>query len=97
MFVCIYTLVICALEDDEVTPNDDMVPEQTKPAEQVVVAIPGGAGTILAGSSICLQCRCCSKSSPGTCQTTTCSSSFKCDPSGKCKLVQDKCGCGGAK
>jgi hypothetical protein len=95
MCVYVYTLLVgCALEDDEVMP-EDMVPVQ-KPAEQVVVAIPGGADTIMAGSSICLQCRCCSKSNPRTCQMTTCSSSFRCDRSGKCNLVQDKCGCGGA-
>ncbi|CAL5072256.1 unnamed protein product [Urochloa decumbens] len=71
----------------------DMVPVRT-PAEQVVVAIPGGAGT-MAGSPVCLQCRCCSRSSPGNCQMTTCCSSFNCDPAGKCNLVQDKCGCSG--
>ncbi|PUZ72402.1 hypothetical protein GQ55_2G391200 [Panicum hallii var. hallii] len=71
--------------------EDDLVPVRT-PAEQVVVALPGSAGT-MAGSSLCLQCRCCSKSSPGNCQTTTCSSGFQCDPAGKCHLVQDKCGC----
>nr|XP_034579708.1 uncharacterized protein LOC117843246 [Setaria viridis]TKW35192.1 hypothetical protein SEVIR_2G355900v2 [Setaria viridis] len=73
----------------------DMVPVRT-PAEQVVMAISGGgAGTMAVGSPVCLQCRCCSRSSPGNCQTTTCCSSFNCDPAGKCNLVQDKCGCSG--
>jgi hypothetical protein len=75
---------------------DDMVLVE-KPAEQVVVAIPGGAGTIMPGSSaICLQCRCCSRSNPGKCQISTCCSSLNCDRGGnKCNLLQDKCGCAG--
>ncbi|ONM24240.1 uncharacterized protein [Zea mays] len=73
---------------------DDMVPVQM-PAKQLAVAISGAAATIMAGSPSCLQCRCCSRSSPGTCVTTTCCSSFKCDSGGRCNLVQEKCGCSG--
>ena len=72
--------------------DDDMVPVRT-PAEQVGGALPGGAGT-MAGAPLCLQCRCCSKST-GNCQITTCTSGFQCDPAGKCHLVQNKCGCSG--
>ncbi|OEL24696.1 hypothetical protein BAE44_0014290 [Dichanthelium oligosanthes] len=79
-----------APEDDQVS---DMVPVRM-PAEQVLVAIPGGVGT-MAGSPVCLQCRCCSRSAPGNCQMTTCCSSFNCNPAGKCNLVQGKCGCSG--
>lgn len=76
--------------------SEDMVPVVRTPAEQVVVAISGGgAGTTAAGSPVCLQCKCCSRSNPGNCQMTTCCSSFNCDPAGKCNLVQDKCGCTG--
>ncbi|KQK15847.1 uncharacterized protein LOC112270116 [Brachypodium distachyon] len=48
-----------------------------------------------AGAPTCLQCRCCSKANPSSCQMTTCCSSFNCDPTGKCSLVQTKCGCNG--
>ncbi|CAD6223565.1 unnamed protein product [Miscanthus lutarioriparius] len=82
-----------ALEDHEVMPDDMVLVE--KPAEQVVVEIPGGASTITPGSIICLQCRCCSRSNPGKCLITTCCSSLNCDRGGKCNNVQDKCGCAG--
>uniref|UniRef100_A0A0E0IA81 Bowman-Birk serine protease inhibitors family domain-containing protein n=1 Tax=Oryza nivara TaxID=4536 RepID=A0A0E0IA81_ORYNI len=74
---------------------DDMVP--MKPAKPVVVAITGGGGgdgvvgTLAA--PLCLQCRFCSKANPSNCQLTSCSSSFNCDPAGKCNLVQQRCGC----
>ncbi|KAJ1291317.1 hypothetical protein BS78_02G307300 [Paspalum vaginatum] len=84
---------VWALQEDDQLVMPDMVPVQT-PAERVLVAIPSAAGT-MAGSPICLQCRCCSKSSPSTCKVTSCCSSFNCDHSGKCNLVQNKCGCGG--
>ncbi|KAL6657875.1 hypothetical protein ACP70R_005655 [Stipagrostis hirtigluma subsp. patula] len=78
-------------EDDRAVA--DMVPVQT-PAERVLVAMPGGGAGAMAAPT-CLQCRCCSKSSPGSCQMTTCCSTFNCDVAGKCSLVQQTCGCSG--
>ena len=90
----VYILLGWALQvDDEVMPDDKVLVE--KPAEQVVVAIPGGAGTIAPGSIICLQCQCCSRSNPGKCEINTCCSSLNCDRGSKCDLVKDKCGCAG--
>uniref|UniRef100_A0A0E0FBQ8 Bowman-Birk serine protease inhibitors family domain-containing protein n=1 Tax=Oryza meridionalis TaxID=40149 RepID=A0A0E0FBQ8_9ORYZ len=67
-----------------------------KPAKPVVVAIGGGGGGGVVGTlaaPLCLQCRCCSKANPSNCQLTSCSSTFNCDPAGKCTLVQQRCGC----
>ncbi|KAF7000595.1 hypothetical protein CFC21_016465 [Triticum aestivum] len=72
----------------------DMVPVGAP--EHALTAIPGGgAGTLAAGAPVCLQCRCCSRSNSGSCQITSCCSTFNCDPTGKCNVVQQKCGCNG--
>ncbi|EAY82965.1 hypothetical protein OsI_38188 [Oryza sativa Indica Group] len=72
---------------------DDMVP--TKPTKPVVVAITGGGDVVVGtlAAPLCLQCRCCSKTNPSNCELTSCSSTFNCDPAGKCTLVQQGCGC----
>uniref|UniRef100_A0ACD5U7A5 Uncharacterized protein n=1 Tax=Avena sativa TaxID=4498 RepID=A0ACD5U7A5_AVESA len=70
--------------------NTDMVP--VWPPFDGLTAIPGGGA---AGAPVCLQCRCCSRSNPSSCQMTNCCSTFNCDPAGKCNLVQRKCGCNG--
>uniref|UniRef100_A0A0E0FCD1 Bowman-Birk serine protease inhibitors family domain-containing protein n=1 Tax=Oryza meridionalis TaxID=40149 RepID=A0A0E0FCD1_9ORYZ len=99
-FVPVLLLIVVAMQsqawalDAEVA--DDMVPvKPAKPAKPVVVAITGGGDGVVGtlAAPLCLQCRCCSKTNPSNCELTSCSSTFNCDPAGKCTLVQQRCGC----
>uniref|UniRef100_A0A0D9XKH1 Bowman-Birk serine protease inhibitors family domain-containing protein n=1 Tax=Leersia perrieri TaxID=77586 RepID=A0A0D9XKH1_9ORYZ len=91
--VAVLLIVITIQSQAWAVVDDDMMP--VTPARPVMVSIiTGGVGTA-AAAPVCLQCRCCSRTNPSNCQITSCCSSFNCDPSGKCNLVQKRCGCDG--
>ncbi|KAL6897305.1 hypothetical protein ACP4OV_007001 [Aristida adscensionis] len=85
-----------AAEDDlAAAAAADMVPALELSFVPVAGGGGGGVGRMQAGKPMCLQCRCCSKSSPGSCQQMSCCSVFDCDGAGNCHVVQQKCGCAG--